>query len=209
MSRAGTKLPEKVVARVAELNREGFGVNAIARRLKTEGLPGSAGAVSGLLAKAREAANAPPPRRRAKRPPPASSSPRASTSTSTRAKPAPTRTAPADPAPPAVAVADPDVAGAIGELAEVDAAHERLRKRLLLLGEKIDLEVAKPEPNWGLMRPLMSAEREVRDEVLRTRPVKARTPADDPANIEAARVVVASLRSRVDAHHALLAAAGR
>jgi|SRR6185312_7162997 len=88
---------------------------------------------------------------------------------------------------------------ALADLAVADAAHERLRARLTLLGQRVDAELAKPEPNWSLVKPLVAAEREVRDEVIRTRPPVIKKPEDDPAHVESARVLVASLRARVEA----------
>jgi len=88
---------------------------------------------------------------------------------------------------------------ALADLAVADAAHERLRARLTLLGQRVDAELAKAEPNWSLVKPLVAAEREVRDEVIRTRPPVVKKPEDDPAHVESARVLVASLRARVEA----------
>jgi len=112
-----------------------------------------------------------------------------------------TATTPSSPTPPQPP-ASPEVQearAALADLAVADAAHERLRARLTLLGGRVDAELAKAEPNWSLVKPLVAAEREVRDEVIRTRPPAVKKPEDDPANVEAARVLVASLRARVEA----------
>jgi hypothetical protein len=169
-----------------------MGVNAIARRLKSEGLAGSPASVSGVLAEAREAANG--------------------GQASPAAAPSPSQLLGAGDVP-----AGEDVAGlgtpehearvALDHLAAAEAIHQRLRLRHKVISERIDSEVKKPAPDWSLFKQLYAAERVAREDIEATRPRVERKPEDDPQNLELARVVVATLRARVEAGRAARAGA--
>jgi len=160
------KLGSDVKGQVVHLKATGLSGATIAKQLGI-----SEGAVSGILAEAREALNA-------GQAPPAE---------------------PSSPPTPGSAPLPEEAREAIGELSAADAIHESLRRRLKRLGERVDDELRKPQPDWSLAQKLLGAERQVRDEVLRTRPPTIRKPEDDPAHVEAARIVVATLRARVEA----------
>jgi len=55
-------------------------------------------------------------------------------------------------------------------------------------------------PDWPTLQKLKAFANDLLEDIARLRPVEAKRPEDDPANIEAARIVVANLRARVEAH---------
>lgn len=57
-------------------------------------------------------------------------------------------------------------------------------------------------PDWPTLKSLRAFAGELLADIERLRPVEAKKPEDDPANIEAARITVATLRARIVAHHA-------
>jgi len=162
-----------VAERVQALQREGLGVNATAAQLRAEGLPGSPASVSRLLGARRSTAN--------------------TSAGKTRAKPADKP----------IARQPKSISGSPSEaeddLEAAERAHARLGRRAEKLANKIDRELALPEPNWLLVRALSGTERSVVQDLIRTRIPREKKPEDDPANIEAARLLVSSIRARVEA----------
>ena len=96
----------------------------------------------------------------------------------------------------------PDVREALDDLAEADRVHARLRRRLAFTAQRIDEVLMQPQPDMGLFRTLTAIERPLVEQVIATRPIEQRKPEDDPCNLEMQRVVVATLRARVEAGRA-------
>lgn len=57
--------------------------------------------------------------------------------------------------------------------------------------------------DWPTLQKLKAFANDLLADIERLRPVEAKKPEDDPANVEAARVTVATLRSRLAAHQAV------
>lgn len=202
-------------ARILALAGQGSGVRAIARLLAAEAKakPGSVQAVSvasvgRLLQEARAKVNtarspAKPSRARKTKPakpvpstPPAPAAPPESPPAASAAPPA------AEPETPL-----PDLRAALDELEAADQIHERLRKRLAFTADRIDQVLQQAQPDMTLFRALTSIERPLVEQVIATRPPERHKPEDDPCNLELQRVVVATLRARVEAARAARATA--
>jgi cytochrome c556 len=56
--------------------------------------------------------------------------------------------------------------------------------------------------DWTTLQKLKSFANDLLEDIARLRPAEPPKPEDDPANVEAARVVAATLRARVEAHAA-------
>lgn len=125
------------------------------------------------------------------------------------------------PAPSAAARAEDMHAEAVDALHDADRAHLRLDRvhgaLVTQLEHELDAvklptkcakcgEAFTPQPNWTSIQKLTALSLDLGQQLAKTRPPVQRKPEEDPANIEAARVVVSSLRARVEAHHARAAA---
>lgn len=79
-----------------------------------------------------------------------------------------------------------------------------LERRLAELGKAVACPKCgggfEAAPDWPTMQKLKAFANDLLEDIGRLRPVEAQKPEDDPANVEAARVVVATLRARVEAH---------
>ena len=189
---AGKSIPKTVEEEILALHRGGATVRSIEAQL---GGRAKKSRIAEVVRDAKAGANAAKPPRSPKAPPPSSPALPAS------AAPA---VAPAETEPPTLgpSAVDDEGKAAAAALAALDDAQRRLHVLLNLTDRRMASELEKPSPDMALIGKLFAQSRQVRDEVLRIRPPTVRRPEDDPANVEAARVVVATLRARLAAAQA-------
>lgn len=187
----GKPTPKSTEDKILALHRGGATVRSIELQLRGEAKKSR---IAEVIAAAKLNANAGASKAKAKRAPLAAlpagvASPDATTEA-------------AEPAALDPSAVDDEAKAAEAALAALDDATKRLHRLLTLTDRRMASELEKPSPDMALIGKLFAQGRQVRDEVLRIRPPTVRRPEDDPANVECARVVVATLRARLAAQAA-------
>jgi hypothetical protein len=181
---AARSIPQETVDEILALHRSGAQLNAIAARLKGKV---SRSTIATVLAKARKGGQKAAKKTKAPSSPPSPPSPPKSATCQAEAS-AELPGTPAVPADPRLAV--------VGLL---DDAYARLLRLLEALDGRLADEVAKPSPDWTFIAKARAEIRHLREDAVRFKPTEAASPEADPHNVEAARVLVADLRARVEA----------